>query len=79
MKSTRHTVLQEVEFGIVYNPILNQLWTARRGLGAFYNGTQVLYSSLLMFYLKNYSVSFPDMFVIFRSECLAARTYQNPS
>lgn len=34
-------VNKEVEFGIVYNPILNQLWTARRGLGAFYNGAQI--------------------------------------
>ncbi len=34
-------LLQEVEFGIVYNPILDQLWTARKGHGAFYNGSQV--------------------------------------
>jgi fructose-1,6-bisphosphatase/inositol monophosphatase family enzyme len=33
--------LQEVEFGIVYNPILDQLWTARKGHGAYYNGSQV--------------------------------------
>ncbi|XP_023340872.1 inositol monophosphatase 1 [Eurytemora carolleeae] len=38
-------VEQEVEFSIVYNPILDQLWTARRGKGAFYNGAKIQVSS----------------------------------
>jgi len=29
------------EVGIIYNPVLEQLFTARRGLGAFYNGTAI--------------------------------------
>ena len=32
---------KEVQFGIVYNPILDQLWTARKGQGAEYNGSKV--------------------------------------
>ena len=32
---------KQVEFGIVYNPVLDQLWTARKGAGAFYNGKKV--------------------------------------
>jgi len=32
---------KEVKFGIIYNPILDQTWTARLGLGAFYNGNQI--------------------------------------
>jgi len=38
-------VNKEPEFSIVYNPILDQLWTARRGQGAFYNGKQIHVSS----------------------------------
>merc|ERR1712106_772173 len=38
-------VEKEVEFGIVYNPILDQLWTARKGMGAFYNGKKIQVSS----------------------------------
>jgi len=34
-------VEKEVEFGIVYNPILDQLWTAKKGKGAFYNGKKI--------------------------------------
>lgn len=29
------------EIGIVYNPVLGQKFTARRGKGAFYNGKQI--------------------------------------
>lgn len=29
------------EIGIVYNPVLGQKFTARRGKGAFYNGRQI--------------------------------------
>jgi len=36
---------KEVEFSIVYNPILDQLWTARRGQGAFYNNQKINVSS----------------------------------
>eukprot|EP00090_Calanus_glacialis_P014581 TRINITY_DN23399_c0_g1_i2.p1 TRINITY_DN23399_c0_g1~~TRINITY_DN23399_c0_g1_i2.p1 ORF type:complete len:274 (-),score=86.50 TRINITY_DN23399_c0_g1_i2:34-855(-) len=36
---------KEVEFGIVYNPVLDQLWTARKGLGAFYNGKKIQVST----------------------------------
>lgn len=32
---------KEVEFAIVYNPILDQTWTAKKGHGAFYNGKQI--------------------------------------
>lgn len=32
---------KSAEIGIVYNPILNQRFTARRGMGAFYNGTPI--------------------------------------
>ena len=28
-------------FGIVYNPILDQLWTAKKGFGAEHNGKKV--------------------------------------
>merc|ERR1711892_94381 len=28
-------------FCLVYNPVLNQLWTARKGLGAFLNGEKI--------------------------------------
>ena len=37
---TNHTG-QEIVFGIVFNPITEELWTARKGKGAFYNGKQV--------------------------------------
>merc|ERR1712106_313705 len=39
------TVDKEVQFGIVYNPILDQLWTARVGQGAEYNGNKIHVSS----------------------------------
>ena len=32
---------QVTEIGIVYNPVLEQKYTARRGQGAFYNGKQI--------------------------------------
>lgn len=34
-------VNQTLEIGIIYNPLLKQLFTARRGHGAFYNGNQI--------------------------------------
>lgn len=34
------------EIGIVYNPVLNQKFTARRGQGAFYNGRAIHVSSV---------------------------------
>lgn len=36
--------LQVAEIGIVYNPVLGQKYTARRGKGAFYNGKQIYVS-----------------------------------
>merc|ERR1719402_181909 len=36
---------KEVEFTIINNPILGQLWTAQRGKGAFYNGKKIAVSS----------------------------------
>ena len=27
-----------MQFGIIYNPVTEELWTARRGAGAWYNG-----------------------------------------
>lgn len=36
---------KQVQFAIVYNPILNQLWTAKKGLGAEYNGAKISVSS----------------------------------
>jgi len=36
---------KEVQFGIVYNPVLDQLWTAKKGQGAEYNGTKIQVSS----------------------------------
>ncbi|XP_043263919.1 inositol monophosphatase 2-like [Colletes gigas] len=35
------TVKKELEIGIVYNPVLEQLFTARRGRGAFLNGKPI--------------------------------------
>ena len=32
-------------FGIVYNPITKEIWTARRGLGAHYNGEKISVSN----------------------------------
>lgn len=34
-------VNRTLEIGIIYNPLLKQLFTARRGQGAFYNGNQM--------------------------------------
>ncbi|KAL6264733.1 hypothetical protein P5V15_004831 [Pogonomyrmex californicus] len=39
-------VNKELEIGIVYNPILKQLFTARRGHGAFLNGKPIKSSSV---------------------------------
>ena len=36
---------KKAQFCIVFNPILNQEWTARRGFGAHYNGTPMHVSS----------------------------------
>ncbi|XP_072391943.1 inositol monophosphatase 1 [Diabrotica undecimpunctata] len=47
---------QKPEIGIIFNPMLNQMFTARRGKGAFYNGerinvsnTKALSDALIMF------------------------------
>lgn len=37
-------VNKNVELAIVFNPILQQLFTARLGQGAFYNGNQIFVS-----------------------------------
>lgn len=34
-------VNKTTEIGIIYNPVLKQLFTARRGQGAFYNGNKI--------------------------------------
>lgn len=34
-------VKKEAEIAIIYNPVLKQLFTARRGQGAFYNGDKM--------------------------------------
>jgi len=36
---------KKVLFGIVYNPVLDQLWTARAGQGAYYNGKKITVSA----------------------------------
>merc|ERR1712183_1027804 len=38
-------VSKQPQFCIVFNPILNQLWTAKVGHGAFYNGEKIRVSS----------------------------------
>lgn len=38
-------VNRTTEIGIIYNPTLKQLFTARRGKGAFYNGNQIYTSN----------------------------------
>ena len=40
--------LKEVMFGIVYNPILDQLWTAKKGFGAEHNGKKVRVTHLTL-------------------------------
>jgi len=32
---------KEVKFGLVYNPITQELWSAKRGKGAYYNGEKI--------------------------------------
>lgn len=39
-------VNKELEIGIVYNPLLEQLFTARRGRGAFLNGKPIRSSNV---------------------------------
>lgn len=39
------TINKVPEIGIIYNPVLEQLFTARRGKGAFYNGKPIKVSS----------------------------------
>ena len=34
-------VKKQAEIAIIYNPVMKQLFTARRGQGAFYNGEQI--------------------------------------
>lgn len=35
------SVISVTEIAIIFNPVLKQLFTARRGQGAFYNGNQI--------------------------------------
>jgi inositol-phosphate phosphatase/L-galactose 1-phosphate phosphatase len=49
------SIKQEPVVGVVYNPILNELFAARRGGGAFLNGERILVSSTagaLFFFLR---------------------------
>lgn len=39
-------VKKEMVIGIVYNPVLEQLFTARKGQGAFLNGTPIRTSKI---------------------------------
>lgn len=32
---------KEIVIGIIYNPILNEVYTSRKGKGAFLNGKQI--------------------------------------
>lgn len=36
---------KELQIGIVYNPIMNEMYTARLGQGAFLNGKKIAVSS----------------------------------
>ena len=40
------TINREVVLGIIYNPVLKQLYTAIKGRGAFLNGKQVFTSKV---------------------------------
>lgn len=40
------SVNKQLEIGVVYNPILEQLFTARRGRGAFLNGKSIQSSKI---------------------------------
>lgn len=40
------SIAKEMTIGIVYNPILEQLFTARKGAGAFLNGRPIKTSSI---------------------------------
>lgn len=54
-------VNRTAEIGIVYNPVLEQLFTARRSQGAFYNGAPMSVSgeksecSIVIFKYSQYS------------------------
>ena len=39
-------------FSIVYNPVLNQLWTAKKGHGAEYNGSKVRRERNILFVMQ---------------------------
>ncbi|KAF7997230.1 hypothetical protein HCN44_005507 [Aphidius gifuensis] len=41
------SISKEMKIGIVYNPILEQLFTARKGTGAFLNGVPIKTSSII--------------------------------
>ncbi len=43
--SLAHYVNGDIAFGIVYNPFTNEVFTARKGHGAYYNHTQRLHAS----------------------------------
>ena len=57
-------------FGIVYNPILDQLWTAKKGFGAEHNGKKVNF-----FYIFNNDIT--NFFI--RSASQAALPWTLPS
>ena len=50
--------LQDVKFGIVYNPITQELWSARKGRGAFYNGEKVVIIKKYLTQEINVSIDF---------------------
>lgn len=46
------SISKEMKIGIVYNPILEQLFTARKGTGAFLNGVPIKTSSIIGMSIK---------------------------
>lgn len=44
--SVAFAVNKQIEIGIVYNPLIRQLFTARRGYGAFLNGNRITTSKV---------------------------------
>ena len=49
--------VQDVIFTIVYNPVLNQLWTAKKGQGAEYNGSKVSRERDILFVMLSWEIS----------------------
>lgn len=57
--SVAFVIKKELQIGIVHNPIMNEMYTARLGQGAFLNGKKIAVSSaktvsVLLYALKNY-------------------------